>query len=63
MGTYFPVLTALQIAVLTRFSISAPLKPGHIYASFFDSMESSFAIFARYKSKMSVLPFKSGRGT
>jgi len=55
--------TASVIAVFTRFSISAPVKPGVICANFLGSMSPLFEILFRYNSKISVLPLRSGWGT
>jgi len=61
--TYFPRLTASVMAVLTRFSISAPVNPGVIIARLLDWISLDLEILSRYKSKMSYLPFTSGWGT
>jgi hypothetical protein len=48
------------MAVLTRFSISAPVKPGVIFAKLFDLMSFDLAILSRYKSNISSRPERSG---
>jgi hypothetical protein len=49
--------------VLTKFSISAPVKPGVIWARIFAEMLSLFIILSKYSWNMSYLPFTSGCGT
>ena len=57
-----PWWTACEIAVLTRFETSAPVKPGVILASFATSTASLCLTLPRKNSNKSFHPPRSGFG-